>query len=186
MTKVTQILSAIDQGDTGASEQLLPLVYNELRRLAGQWLARERPGQTLQATALVHEAYLRLVDDKRPRTWSSRGHFFGAAAEAMRRILIDRARRKRSTKRGGGRLRIDLGSVSPATDAAPETLLAVDEALTRLEKQFPDHARLVKLRHYAGCPLQQAADALGISPATAKRRWAFARAFLYSELTEDP
>jgi len=186
MTRVTQILSAIEQGDTGASEQLLPLVYDELRRLAGRWLAREKPGQTLQATALVHEAYLRLVDDGQPRTWNSRGHFFGAAAEAMRRILIDRARRKQSAKRGGGRARLDLDAVSPATDAAPDVLLAVDEALTRLEKRFPDHAQLVKLRHYAGCPLEQAADALGISPATAKRRWAFARAFLFGELSEGP
>ena len=186
MSEVTRILSAIEQGDTGASEQLLPLVYDELRRLAGQWLARERPGQTLQATALVHEAYLRLVGGAQPQDWNSRGHFFGAAAEAMRRILIDSARRKRSGKHGGGRRRVDLDTVFPACDASPDTLLAVDEALTKLEEQFPDHARLVTLRHYAGCTLQQAADALGISRTTAKRRWAFARAFLFSELEESP
>jgi len=184
MSDVTRILSAIENGDAGASEQLLPLVYDELRRLAAQWLARERPGQTLQATALVHEAYVRLVAAEDPQSWNSRGHFFGAAAEAMRRILIDRARRKQSRKHGGGRQRIDLDAVFPASDAPPETLLAVDEALVRLEEQFPEHARLVKLRHYAGCSLQQAADSVGISPTTAKRRWAFARAFLFSELTE--
>jgi RNA polymerase sigma factor (TIGR02999 family) len=182
MSEVTRILSAIERGDTGASERLLPLVYDELRRLAAQWLARERPGQTLQATALVHEAYLRLVDAGQAPTWNSRGHFFGAAAEAMRRILIDRARRKQCRKHGGGRVRLDLDAVFPASDASPDALLAVDEALARLEEQFPGHAHLVKLRHYAGCPLQEAADALGISPATAKRRWAFARAFLLSEL----
>lgn len=182
MGEVTRILSAIEQGDTGASERLLPVVYDELRRLAAHWLARERPGSTLQATALVHEAYLRLVDGP-PQTWNSRGHFFGAAAEAMRRILIDRARRRQCRKHGAGRLRLDLDCVSPASDAEPDALLAVDEALARLEREFPEHARLVKLRHYAGCPLEQAAEALGISPATAKRRWAFARAFLFSELT---
>jgi len=183
MSEVTRILSAIEQGDKGASEQLLPLVYEELRRLAGQWLARERPGQTLQATALVHEAYLRLVGGA-PQDWNSRGHFFGAAAEAMRRILIDGARRKQSKKHGGGRRRLDLDTVFPACDASPDTLLAVDEALAKLEEQFPEHARLVKLRHYAGCTLQQSADALDISATTAKRRWAFARAFLFSALAE--
>jgi len=184
MGEVTQILYAIEQGDTRATEELLPLVYDELRRLAAQRLARERPGQTLQATALVHEAYLRLVDTKQAQTWSSIGHFFGAAAEAMRRILIDRARRKRRPKHGGDRPRIDLDAAFPASDAAPDALLAIDEAIAKLEQQFPAQARLVKLRHYAGCSVQQAAKALGISLTTAKRQWAFARAFLYSELTE--
>lgn len=186
MGDVTRILAAIEQGNTGAGEQLLPLVYDELRRLAAQRLAREAPGQTLQATALVHEAYLRLVDTEQARAWSSRGHFFGAAAEAMRRILIDRARRKQRRKHGGDRRRIDLDASFPANDAAPDALLAIDEALAKLERRFPDQARLVKLRHYAGCTLEQAADALGISPATAKRRWQFARAWLFRELTDEP
>jgi RNA polymerase sigma factor (TIGR02999 family) len=186
VSEVTRLLSAIDDGDVGASEELLPLVYDELRRLAGHWLARERPGQTLQATALVHEAYLRLVGGESGESWNSRGHFFGAAAEAMRRILIDRARRKQRKKHGGGRRRIDLDEVVPASDAEPEALLAVDEALVRLEERFPDHARLVKLRHYAGCTLDEAAEAEGISPTTAKRRWKFARAYLFNVLTEGP
>jgi len=186
MSDVTRILSAIEQGDTRATEQLLPLVYDELRRLAAQRLAREKPGHTLQATALVHEAYLRLVDPEQVQTWNSRGHFFGAAAEAMRRILIDRARRKQRPKHGGDRRRLDLDTAFPANDAAPDVLLAIDEALTGLEQRFPDQAQLVKLRHYAGCSLSQAADALEISPATAKRRWAFARAYLFSELTDTP
>ena len=184
MGDVTRILSAIEQGDERASEQLLPLVYDELRRLASNWLARERPGQTLQATALVHEAYLRLVGSAQTQSWNSQHHFFAAAAEAMRRILIDRARRKLSKKHGGGRRRVDLDAVFPAIDAPPETLLAVDEALTKLEEEFPEHARLVKLRHYAGFTIQHCADAMRISPRTAKRRWAFARAYLYSELAE--
>jgi len=184
MGEVTRILSAIEQGDDRASERLLPLVYDELRRLAGRWLARERPGQTLQATALVHEAYLRLVGSPQPQSWNSQGHFFAAAAEAMRRILIDSARRKLSQKHGGGHRRIDFDAAFPASDAAPDALLAVDEAITKLEEQFPDHAHLVKLRHYAGFTTEQCAAALRISERTAKRRWAFARAFLYSELAE--
>jgi RNA polymerase sigma factor (TIGR02999 family) len=186
MGDVTQILSAIEQGDTHATEQLLPLVYEELRKLAAARLAREKPGHTLQATELVHEAYLRLVDTEEVRTWSSRGHFFGAAAEAMRRILIDRARRKERPKHGGDRRRLDLDAAFPANEAAPEALLAIDETLEKLERRFPKQAQLVKLRHYAGCTLQQAADALGINPATAKRHWAFARAYLFSELTDAP
>ena len=184
MGEVTRILSAIEQGDESASEKLLPLVYDELRRLAGNWIARERPGQTLQATALVHEAYLRLVGAAQSQAWNSQHHFFGAAAEAMRRILIDRARRKLSVKHGGGHKRIDLESAFPASGASPDALLAVDEALTKLEAEFPEHAELVKLRHYAGFTIQHCADALRISPRTAKRRWAFARAFLYDQLAD--
>jgi RNA polymerase sigma factor (TIGR02999 family) len=186
MSDVTRILSAIERGEQQASERLLPLVYDELRRLAAQRLAREKPGQTLQATALVHEAYVRLVDSEQTRNWNSRGHFFGAAAEAMRRILIDRARKKQRPKHGGDRRRIDLDAAFPAEAAAPDALLAIDEALCKLEAEFPVQAQLVKLRHYAGCSLQEAADALGVSPATAKRHWAFARAFLFDELEDAP
>ena len=186
MTDVTRILSAIEEGDPAAAERLLPLVYAELRRLAAQRLSQEKPGQTLQATALVHEAYIRLVDAERIQKWNSRGHFFAAAAEAMRRILIDRARRKRRPKHGGDRRRLDLDSAFPATDASPGALLAIDEALEKLEREFPDKARLVKLRHYAGCSLEQAANAMGISSATAKRHWTYARAFLYGELMDEP
>ncbi len=184
MSDVTQILSAIDQGDSRAADRLLPLVYDELRLLAAQRLSSEKPGQTLQATALVHEAYIRLVDTEKAQNWSSRGHFFGAAAEAMRRILVDRARRKQRPKHGGGRRRLELDSAFPANDATPEALLAIDEALGQLQREFPEKARLVTLRYYAGCSLEQAANAMGISPATAKRHWAYARAYLYSELTE--
>lgn len=186
MGEVTRILSAIEQGDPHATEQLVPLVYEELRRLAAQRLSQESPGQTLQATALVHEAFLRLVDAENAGGWNSRGHFFGAAAEAMRRILIDSARKKQRPKHGGDRRRLDLDSAFPANDASPEALLAIDEALGRLERDFPVQAQLVKLRHYAGCSLKQAATALDVSPATAKRYWSFARAFLYSELVDAP
>ena len=184
MSNVTRILCAIEHGDTQAAERLLPLVYDELRRLAAQKLAREQPGQTLQATALVHEAYLRLVDSESASAWDSRGHFFAAAAQAMRRILIDRARRKQRPKHGGDRRRLELDSAFPANDASPDALLAIDEALQKLEREFPEQARLVALRHYAGCSLQQVAEVMGISRATAKRHWAFARAFLYGELIE--
>ncbi len=184
MSDVTQILSAIDQGDSRAADRLLPLVYDELRLLAAQRLSSEKPGQTLQATALVHEAYIRLVDTEKAQNWSSRGHFFGAAAEAMRRILVDRARRKQRPKHGGGRRRLELDSAFPANDATPEALLAIDEALGQLQREFPEKARLVTLRYYAGCSLEQAANAMGISPATAKRHWTYARAYLYSELME--
>ena len=186
MSEVSRILSAIDFGDDQAAERLLPLVYDELRRLAEHKLSREKPGQTLQATALVHEAYLRLVDGGNAPQWNSRGHFFGAAAEAMRRILIDRARRKHRPKHGGDRQRIDIDRAFPATDASPDALLAMDEALDRLEQLVPDKAKLVKLRHYAGCSLHDAAASMGISPATAKRHWSFARAYLYRELTDAP
>ncbi len=185
MSDVTRILSAIEQGDAGATERLMPLVYEELRRLAAHRLSRERVGQTLQPTALVHEAYLRLVDAERAGVWNSRGHFFGAAAEAMRRILIDRARKKQRPKHGGNLRRLDLDAAFPANDDTPDALLAIDEALQKLECRFPDKAQLVKLRHYAGLSLQQSADAMGISPATAKRHWNFARAYLYGELIED-
>jgi RNA polymerase sigma factor (TIGR02999 family) len=183
MTDVTHILSAIEQGDPQAAEQLLPLVYDELRKLASQKLAQERPGQTLQATALVHEAYLRLVDVDQAQHWNSRGHFFAAAAEAIRRILIEDARRKRRPKHGGGRQRIALDESLPQADRHQD-VLALDEALTRLAEQEPAKAELVKLRFYAGLSLAEAATCLGISEATAKRYWAVARAWLFAALSE--
>ena len=182
MTEVTQILSQIEQGDPKAAEQLLPLVYDELRKLAAAKLAQEKPGQTLQATALVHEAYVRLVDVEKVQDWNSRGHFFAAAAEAMRRILVDRARRKQRPKHGGDRKRVDLESVFPATNAAPDALLAMDEALARLADESPEKAELIKLRYFTGLPLTEAAATMGISVATAKRYWTYARAWLYIEL----
>jgi RNA polymerase sigma factor (TIGR02999 family) len=185
MSDVTTILSAIEQGDPSAAEQLLPLVYDELRRLAAQKLAQEQSGQTLQATALVHEEYLRLVDAERVRRWDSRGHFFAAAAEAMRRILIDQARRKQSHKRGRGRPRVELDAaalLAAPEDPAAEDLLALDEALRQFEAEDPVRARLVKLRYFAGLSLPDAAAALGISPATAKRHWVYARSWLYGKL----
>jgi RNA polymerase sigma factor (TIGR02999 family) len=183
MNEVTQILSAIEQGDPQAAEQLLPLVYDELRKLAAQRLAQEKPGHTLQATALVHEAYLRLVDVEKTQAWNTRGHFFAAAAEAMRRILIDNIRRKRRPKHGGDRRRLDLDKAI-SLDHPREDLLALDEALTRLAAREPIKAELVKLRYYAGLSLEEAAAALGISPATAKRYWAVARAWLFADLSE--
>jgi RNA polymerase sigma factor (TIGR02999 family) len=188
MSEVTRILSAIEQGDPHAAEQLLPLVYDELRMLAAQKLAQEKPGQTLQATALVHEAYLRLVDVERAQHWDSRGHFFAAAAEAMRRILVDHARRRRSQRRGGAAKRHSLGSLDPAMPAPDEELLAVDEALERLQKLDPPKAELVKLRYFAGMTIPEAAQALGISVPTANRYWAYARAWLHEELAggDDP
>jgi RNA polymerase sigma factor (TIGR02999 family) len=182
MTEVTRILESIEQGDTRASEQLLPLVYDELRKLAGALMARESPGQTLQATALVHEAYLRLVGGDSKKPWDGRGHFFGAAAEAMRRILVENARRKQGPKRGGGRLRLDLPDVGESTQISPDDLLEVDEALTRFAEVAPQKAELVKLRFFAGMTIPEAAAALGISHATAERHWTYARAWLYSEL----
>ena len=182
MSEVSRILSAIEQGDSHAASQLLPLVYEELRALAAQRLAHEKPGQTLQATALVHEAYLRLIDTERAKFWNSRGHFFAAAAEAMRRILVENARRRRSQKRGGDRDRLGL---DPAELAAPEpaaALLALDEALDRLAALDPPKAELVKLRHFAGLTIPQAAEVLGISTATASRHWTFARAWLHREI----
>jgi RNA polymerase sigma factor (TIGR02999 family) len=186
MTEVTRILSQIESGDAAAAERLLPLVYDELRKLAAAKLAWEKPGQTLQATALVHEAYLRLVDRGQAQDWNGRGHFFGAAAEAMRRILVDNARRKRSLKHGGQRRRVDLDSACLATEPASLDLLALDEALSKLAADEPAKAELVKLRFFAGLTMPQAADVLGISLATAERYWTFARSWLYAELAEPP
>jgi RNA polymerase sigma factor (TIGR02999 family) len=188
MADVTAVLSAVAQGDPHAAEQLLPLVYDELRKLAAAKLGQERPGQTLQPTALVHEAYLRLVvgplrqQGQEPR-WDGQNHFFAAAAEAMRRILVENARRKHTRKRGGGRRRIDrdeaLSLPGPRQD-----LLALDEALTRLAEKAPQKAELVKLRFFAGLTMPEAAQALGISLATAERWWTFARSWLYAELAD--
>lgn len=182
MSEVTQILSAIEEGDPHAAAQLLPLVYAELHGLAARKMAQEEPGQTLQTTALVHEAYLRLVDTEKAQHWQSRGHFFAAAAEAMRRILIDNARRKRRPKHGGGRQRVNLDEVSAAADSPAEELLALDEALTAFAAEEPAKAELVKLRYFAGLSLEEAAELLRISLATAKRHWAFARAWLFDAL----
>ncbi|WP_165250376.1 ECF-type sigma factor [Paludisphaera soli] len=178
MNDVTRILSAIEHGDPHAADRLLPLVYDELRKLAARRLAHEKPGQTLQATALVHDAYLRLVGADDPG-WDSRGHFFAAAAEAMRRILVDNARRKRTTKHGGGHRRRDLDEVEIAAGEPTDDLLALDEALARLAAEDPQKAELVKLRYFAGLTIEEAAQALGISAATAKRYWAYARAWLF-------
>jgi RNA polymerase sigma factor (TIGR02999 family) len=182
MSQVTHILSAIEQGDPHAAEQLLPLVYDELRQLAAARLAQEKPGQTLQATALVHEAYLRLVDNDHVQHFNSRGHFFAAAAEAMRRILIHRAQQKHCLKRGGGWKRIDLDSLAVVDDASDEDLLAIDEALQRLAEDNPACADLVKLRFFAGLTHEQAAVALGLARRTADRHWVYARARLYELL----
>jgi RNA polymerase sigma factor (TIGR02999 family) len=185
MSEVTRILSAIEQGNSHATEQLLPLVYEELRKLAAQKLAQEKPGQTLQATALVHEAYLRLVDADKVQRWNSRGHFFAAAAEAMRRILVNRARDKGRLKRGGGRQRIDLDNLSDPATASDDDLLDLDEALERLAGAYPECAELVKLRFFAGMTLDEAAAALGLARRTADRQWAFARAWLFDALGRD-
>jgi RNA polymerase sigma factor (TIGR02999 family) len=184
MNDVTRILEAIGHGRTGAAEELLPLVYDELCRLAAHKLAHEPPGQTLQATALVHEAYIRLVG-ARQQQWSNHAHFYGAAAEAMRRILIDRARRKRSERHGGGLRRVDLDSLELGAELEDDQLLALNEALTRLEESDKAKAQLVKLRFFAGLSLPQAAEALGMPEGTAKRTWAFTRAWLYRELTRE-
>jgi RNA polymerase sigma factor (TIGR02999 family) len=186
MNDVTRILAAIERGDPKAPEDLLPLVYDELRKLAAQRLARERPGQTLQATALVHDAYLRLVGDEDVRGWDSRGHFFAAAAEAMRRILVERARGKGRIKRGGEWSRVDLEDLALAVSAPPDLLLTFDDAVTGLEAEDPAAAALVRLRYYAGLPVDQAGASLGISTATAYRHWAYARAWLACALLGDP
>ena len=185
MSDVTRILSAIDAGDPSAAEQLLPLVYDELRKLAAQRLDQEKPGQTLQATALVHEAYLRLVDVDKAQHWDSRGHFFAAAAEAMRRILVESARKKKRHRHGGGRRRVDLQEAVSLAQAPDDDLLALDEALTRLAARAPAKAELVKLRYFAGLSIDEAADLMRISRTTAKRYWAFARAWLLAEI-DDP
>jgi RNA polymerase sigma factor (TIGR02999 family) len=185
MSEVTRILSALDQGEDHAAEQLLPLVYDELRRLAAQKLARETPGQTLQPTALVHEAYLRLVDTEKVQRWDSRGHFFAAAAEAMRRILVERARHQQSLKAGGGRRRLDLDEIDLSVDNGGEELLAVHDALAQLEEKDRRKAEVVKLRFFAGLTNEQAAAALGISPSTADNDWAYARCWLRLAMTPD-
>ena len=182
MSEVTQILSAIEQGDPHAAAELLPLVYDELRKLAVQKLAHERPGQTLQATALVHEAYLRLVDVDKPQNWNGRKHFLAAAAEAMRRILIDNARRKQSVKRGGGLVRHDLDAVEISGPEISEDLLALNDALEKLAHTDQQAAELVKLRYFGGLTAKEAADALGISERTADRLWAFGRSWLMKEI----
>jgi RNA polymerase sigma factor (TIGR02999 family) len=179
MSEVTRILGAMEAGEPRAAEQLLPLVYDELRKLAAQKLAHEQPGQTLQATALVHEAYLRLVGGEQARDWSGRRHFFAAAAEAMRRILIDRARHRQTRKAGGGRHRLDLDDLEPALEEeSGDRLLALDEALRQLEAEDPRKAELVKLRFFAGLTAAQAAAALGVSTSTAEKDWAYARSWL--------
>jgi RNA polymerase sigma factor (TIGR02999 family) len=182
MNNVTRILVATEQGDPSAADRLLPLVYEELRKLAAARLAREKPGQTLQATALVHEAYLRLVDGDVSPPWNSRGHFFAAAAEAMRRILVERARRKARIRHGGGLNRVDLDGIDLSRDEPPDDVLALDVALDRLAEEEPNVAEVVKLRYFAGLTIEQAALVLNISVRTANRHWAYARAWLYEQL----
>ena len=186
MSDVTRILSDIGRGDPQAAERLLPLVYDELRRLAARKLAREKPGQTLQATALVHEAYLRLVAAQQDRDWNGRAHFFAAAAEAMRRILVENARRKHRLKRGGDRRRVDLDDPQLAYDEPVEGLLAVDEALGLLERDDPRAAQLVKLRYFAGLSVEDAAEVAGFSRSSAYEYWAYARAWLRRRLRPAP
>jgi RNA polymerase sigma factor (TIGR02999 family) len=182
MTDVTRILSAIEQGDPRAAEQLLPLVYDELRKVAAQKLAQEKPGQTLQATALVHEAYLRLVDVEKAQHWDSRRHFFAAAAEAMRRILVDNARRNQSKKRGGARVRLDLDQIAASPSERVDDVLDIDAALKKLASVDSQAAELVKLRYFVGLSIPEAADILGISPRNADSLWAYARAWLLRSL----
>jgi len=181
MNEVTRIITAIQEGDARAADELLPLVYQELRQLAAHRMKKEKPGQTLQATALVHEAYIRLIgsDDQ---NWNSRAHFFAAAAEAMRRILIENARRKKRLRHGGGRQRVDLDKVDLSIDGPSDELIALDEALTKLATTDTVKCELIKLRYFAGLTLEQAAGVLGISQTTAKRYWAYARAWLYREI----
>ncbi len=184
MSDVTRILNAIERGDAKPTDELLPLVYEELRLLAAQKLSHEPPGQTLQATALVHEAYIRLVGHE-AENWSSRGHFFAAAAEAMRRILVENARRKKKLKRGGNRHRIDLSGIDISISGEIDDLLALDEALARLAREDPAKADLVTLRYFAGLTLEQVAQVLNISRATASRRWSYAQAWLFHEIDGD-
>jgi RNA polymerase sigma factor (TIGR02999 family) len=184
MSDVTCILSQIEQGDPQAAEQLLPLVYDELRKLAAAKLAHEKPGQTLQATALVHDAYIRLVDVDKAQHWDSRGHFFAAAAEAMRRILVDVARRKKAEIHGGGQQRFDLEDADLLSRASPDRVVALDDALAKLANEDSLAAELVKIRLFAGLPLEESAAALGLSRATAYRHWTYARAWLRAELAD--
>jgi RNA polymerase sigma factor (TIGR02999 family) len=183
MSDVTQILSQIESGDPQVAEQLLPLVYDELRKLAAAQLAREKPGQTLQATALVHEAYLRLVGSDPSSQWAGRGHFFAAAAEAMRQILVNNAIRKKRPKHGGDRQRVDLDASATLSEAPNDEVLALDGALTKLAAAEPLSAKVVTLKYFAGLSIPQVAEALGISSRTADRRWAYARVWLHQELT---
>jgi RNA polymerase sigma factor (TIGR02999 family) len=183
MNDVTRILSAIEQGDSNAAEELLPLVYQELRKLAAAKLSKEKTGHSLQPTVLVHEAYLRLVDVDQPQQWNGRGHFFAAAAEAMRRILVDIARRKKSKKHGGQLRRVSLDDDLAATRDREVDLLALDEALARLEQRWPDKANLVKLRYFAGLTIPEASRAIGVSRATGERYWTFAKAWLHLQLS---
>lgn len=185
MSDVTQILIAVEQGDPHAADQLLPLVYDELRRLAAQKMAHELPGQTLEATALVHEAYLRLVDVNDPQTWNSRGHFFAAAAEAMRRILVERARHKRTLRAGGDHHRVELDDITVPSSGPDLDLIALSDALDKLATLDPRTAELVKLRFFAGMTIENAADVLGISTSTADNDWAYARSWLRVEMDAD-
>jgi RNA polymerase sigma factor (TIGR02999 family) len=184
MSDVTRILTAIENGDSSASDELLPLVYQELRKLAAAKLSQEKPGQTLQPTMLVHEAYVRLVEGHHPGHWNGRGHFFGAAAEAMRRILIENARRKKAQKRAGVIEDVDVEEIAGTPANRDLDLLALDEALTELEQKWPDKAALVKLKYFAGLTTQEAADAMGVSVATVERHWTFARTWLRVRLRE--
>jgi RNA polymerase sigma factor (TIGR02999 family) len=186
MSDVTRLLEAAVSGDPNAAAALLPLVYDELRKLAAARLADEKPGQTLQATALVHEAYLRLVGSTQPQEWNGRGHFFAAAAEAMRRILVENARRKQAVKHGGGLQRVNLDQFDALVEAPPEDLLALDEALERLTRHEPRGAQFVKLHCFAGLTVEQAAEALGLSRTEAYRLWTFVRAWLHSQLAGGP
>ncbi len=186
MADVTQILNAIEQGDPHAAEQLLPLVYDELRELAAAKLAQEKPGQTLQTTALVHEAYLRLIGGEPDVHWNSRGHFIAAAAEAMRRILVENARRKKTEKHGGKHKRIDLSQAEPITHADPDALLDLDEVLSLLASEDPEAAEIAKLRIFVGLSVEEAAQALSTSRANAYRQWAYARAWLHARLRDEP
>jgi RNA polymerase sigma factor (TIGR02999 family) len=186
MNEVTRILSVIEAGDQNAATDLLPLIYDELRKLAADRMAQEKPGQTLQATALVHEAYLRLVDVEKAQHWNSRGHFFAAAAEAMRRILVENARRKLRHRHGGGQKRHDLNALEPPSPHTPDELVALSDALDRLASTNPQAAELVKLRFFAGLTNEQAAKALGVSPRKANQIWAYARAWLLESLGREP
>jgi RNA polymerase sigma factor (TIGR02999 family) len=184
MSDVTQILQQIEQGDPAAAEQLLPLVYNELRKLASAKLANEKSGQTLQATALVHEAYIRLLGAEAEQNWDSRGHFFGAAAEAMRRILVDKARKKKTTKHGGQLQRVELRDAATSDETPADELLALDKALTKLQERDEVKAELVKLRYFAGLTIPQAAEVLGIGASTADKYWAYSKSWLRTEISK--